>query len=68
MLRETTRGNSKKGKEVKPVKRGKTRFPGIGKDAKRLGVNRIHLYLVLSGERISHSLLARYTALKGANA
>ena len=39
-------------------------FPGIIKDAAALEVHRIHLYLVLSGKRQSHRLLARYRALK----
>ncbi|NOS70079.1 MAG: hypothetical protein HOP33_09125 [Verrucomicrobia bacterium] len=42
------------------------KFPGIGKDAEALGVHRIHLYLVLTGARTSHRLLARYNQLKEA--
>lgn len=38
-------------------------FPGITHAAKRLKVTRIHLYLVLSGQRTSHRLLKRYEAL-----
>lgn len=41
------------------------RFVGIGRDADSLGVSRIHLYLVLSGQRRSRRLLSRYTQLKG---
>jgi hypothetical protein len=58
MLRETRATH--KGKAPRRVK-----FPGIGKDAERLGVHRIHLYLVLTGERTSHRLLSRYHQLKG---
>lgn len=39
------------------------RFPGITRDAKALKVSRIHLYLVLTGQRTSHRLLKRYRAL-----
>lgn len=42
----------------------KTRFEGIGEDAKTLGVNRSHLYLVLTGQRSSQSLKRRYQQLK----
>lgn len=41
----------------------RVRFPGIMRDAQRLKVSRIHLYLVLTGQRVSHRLLARYQAL-----
>lgn len=41
-----------------------TRFPGLIADADALGVHRTHLYLVLSGQRTSASLLQRYRALK----
>jgi hypothetical protein len=41
------------------------RFPGIMRDARELGVSRIHLYLVLSGKRVSRRLTARYRALHG---
>lgn len=58
MLRET-RANAK-GKA-----RRRVRFAGIGKAAETLEVSRIHLYLVLSGKRTSHRLLARYQQLKG---
>lgn len=44
----------------------RVRFPGIVSDAAALGVSRIHLYLVLTGERRSRSLLTRYKALKRA--
>ena len=44
------------------------RFPGITRAAKRLKVTRIHLYLVLSGQRTSHRLLKRYTTLTAKDA
>ena len=47
-----------------PVTGGRLGFPGIVKDAEALGVNRIHLFLVLKGERESASLLRRYQELK----
>jgi hypothetical protein len=40
------------------------RFPGIVSDAQRLGVHRIHLYLVLTGQRQSRRLMERYRALR----
>lgn len=40
-----------------------TRFPNIVRHARELGVNRNHLYLVLRGDRTSHTLLSRYNAL-----
>ncbi|MDB6110910.1 MAG: hypothetical protein JWR69_2660 [Pedosphaera sp.] len=45
-------------------KRGKTRFPGIGKDAAALGVRESTLRRVLKGEWKSDSLTRRYLALK----
>lgn len=51
--------------KAKPSKpRGPTRFPGITADATRLGVDRVHLFRVLTGERKSASLVARYRELK----
>lgn len=46
------------------------RFPGICRHAEELGVTRIHLYLVLSGQRPSRRLMSRYQTLtqKGAAA
>lgn len=41
----------------------RVRFPGIVGAAKALKVSRIHLYLVLTGQRTSHRLLKRYRAL-----
>lgn len=40
------------------------RFPGLVGDAELLGVHRNHLYLVLSGQRVSADLLSRYQVLK----
>ena len=52
-------------KKKRPVvRRGRTLFPGLLDDARALRVHRNHLYLVLSGRRTSHSLLARYKQLK----
>lgn len=53
-------------KKINSRRRGATRFPGIVADAARLGVNRIHLYLVLSGQRKSPPLTARYQKLQAA--
>ena len=47
-----------------PVQRGPTRFPGIGQDAKRLGVNRVTLYRVLVGQWRLPTLASRYAELK----
>jgi hypothetical protein len=44
--------------------RRRPRFPGIVEDARRLGVSRVHLYLVLIGDRKSPTLLARYQRLQ----
>ncbi len=48
----------------KPDTRGPTEFPGIVEDAKALGVSRTHLWRVLTGQRESARLLARYQHLK----
>lgn len=54
------------------MKRGTTkrrwRFRGICADAQALGVGREHLYKVLAGNRPGNSLIARYRALKAAQA
>lgn len=50
------------------VRRGKTRFPGLVADAKALGVSRVHLWLVLTGQRQSARLTARYEVLKAEQA
>lgn len=44
--------------------RGDTRFPGICRHARELGVNRCTLYRVLVGEWELPKLKARYNALK----
>lgn len=51
--------------KAKPSKpRGPTRFPGITADAHALGVDRVHLFRVLTGTRKSADLMARYRSLK----
>lgn len=40
----------------------KARFPGASLAAQDLGVHRGHLHRVLTGERKSHSLIARWNA------
>ena len=47
-------------------KRGPTKYPGIVRDATGLGVTRVHLWLVLEGQRESLLLKRRYAALKKA--
>jgi hypothetical protein len=47
----------------KPAKR-RVLFAGLLADARELGVNRNHLYLVLSGRRQSARLLTEYHKLK----
>ena len=42
----------------------KVKYPGINADARALGVDRVHLYKVLEGQRVSKSLLLRYKELK----
>lgn len=44
--------------------KGRVRFPGIIEDAQVLGVDRTHLYRVLTGQRPSKRLLAAYKNLK----
>jgi hypothetical protein len=62
MLLETKAPRNKK---RRVSRRGATRFPGLLDAAKALGVHRNHLYLVLSGRRVSRSLTQRYADLKG---
>ncbi len=54
-------------REAKPRKRKSSsrspRIKGLCRAAEHLGCHRNHLYLVLSGRRVSHSLQARYDAL-----
>ena len=44
--------NPRNGGKCKGKARG-LRFPGLVEHAKRLGVSRIHLYFVLTGQRVS---------------
>lgn len=46
------------------ARRRKVLHPGIMNDARVLGVHRVHLYEVLVGKRVSHSLKRRYQALQ----
>jgi hypothetical protein len=46
------------------LKKWRWHFRGIGKDAAILGVERSHLYRVLTGKRLSPRLLIRYRALR----
>jgi hypothetical protein len=55
MFRETSR--RKAGKR-------QIRFPGISTDAAILKVDRVHLWKVLVGDRVSHSLLKRWKELQ----
>jgi len=69
VLQETTKRNTFFEKKPhwrtgKPCINKRTKFPGITQDAKTLGCNRIHLYLVLDGRRESKSLTRRYKELK----
>lgn len=57
MMPQRARNSEKK----KP--RGDTRFPGICRHARELGVNRISLYRVLTGEWNLPKLHARYKKL-----
>lgn len=57
----TTPKNQRKGRRAP-----RARIPGICEDAATLGVNRSHLYRVLTGRRQSRSLLERYAALQAA--
>lgn len=52
--------------EIGAAARRETRsvIPGICRDAKRLGVSRMHLWAVLNGHRESEGLVRRYEALK----
>lgn len=44
--------------------KGRVKYVRIVRDALALGVDRTHLYRVLTGERQSRSLLRRYRELK----
>jgi DNA-binding phage protein len=52
----------------KKITKKRIRFVGIVANAEKLGVTRIHLYRVLTGERRSPDLLKRYRALKAEGA
>jgi len=52
-----------KNKSSSPRRARRVRFAGIGEAAAALGVERTHLWRVLTGQRQSRSLLARYEAL-----
>lgn len=56
------RGTQATRKPKKPIRQ--VRFPGLMTAAHTLGVHRNHLYQVLIGKRISHSLTRRYNAWK----
>jgi len=56
---------TKKSKITQRRWRTGTRFPGIVEHARQLGVTRVHLYMVLSGARVSRSLMRRYAAING---
>lgn len=64
MLRDAQATRKRKGRSQKS--RRVVRFPGLLNDAEALGVHRNHLYLVLTGRRISVSLTQRYHQLKTA--
>ena len=53
-----------KRKKKRGSHRHQVKFPGITEDAKKLGVSRPHLWMVLTGTRTSGSLTRRYHALK----
>jgi hypothetical protein len=55
------RSNLKR-KQKRPV--GEIKFPGITEDSKTLGVTRPHLWMVLTGSRVSARLTSRYRELK----
>ena len=49
---------------MKSGRKRKPGIPGICGDAKRLGVRREHLWMVLTGRRHSKPLIQRYHALQ----
>jgi hypothetical protein len=59
MLRATSRKSK--------AKQGRNKYVGIVTDAAALGVDRVHLWRVLTGRRVSRSLLSRYQQLKRKN-
>jgi hypothetical protein len=52
-----------KAKSGAKAKAGRTRYPGITRHARMLGVTYPHLWQVLTGRRASRRLIARYRAL-----
>lgn len=40
------------------------KYPGISEHARRLGVSRLHLWMVLQGRRESRRLMERYRRLE----
>jgi len=56
--------NNMVARNVKECKKKRKIFVEISADSRALGINRSHLWRVLIGQRQSHSLLARYGALK----
>lgn len=51
-------------KKALKTRRGATRFPGIGEDAKKLGVNRVSLYRALTKRWDLPGLVQRYEEMK----
>lgn len=47
------------------IRKSRIKYAGITDAARRLGVTRQHLYLVLERKRQSRPLLLRYKTLKG---
>ena len=52
--------------KMQPQINKRTRYPGISDHAKRLGVTRPHLWMVLQGKRKSRRLMERYRKMIGA--
>jgi len=46
------------------TKNGRVKYPGISEHARRLGVSRLHLWMVLQGRRESRRLMERYRRLE----
>jgi hypothetical protein len=59
-----TMNASKSKRNPKRTARPNVRFPGITEDSKSLGVTRPHLWMVLTGSRVSAKLTRRYRELK----
>lgn len=54
---------SKERRQIQIPTGNATRFPGISKDAKKLGCTRQHLWYVLTGKRKNQRILNDYVAL-----